>query len=189
MVVILGLGFLLFLPGLASPYWLDDYVHRSMVRGTFPSQRSPFDLYNFVSSEDRDLLVDTGVLPWWTHPRLTIRFFRPLSSVLRWLDFTITDLPAVHHVHSLVWWVAAVLGARALYKRWLGPRAALLATIVFALAPCHAVPLSWLANREVLITLTFGTFALAALTRLREGGRLRDGLGSDRALLVCAARR
>lgn len=171
---VLLIGFILFLPGLASPYWLDDYVHRSMVHGTFPSTRSPFDLYNFVTDEDRNLLIDRGVLPWWTHPHLTIRFFRPLSSALRWLDYKLSDHPALHHAHSLVWWIVAVLGARALFKRWLSPRAALIATAIFALAPCHAVPLSWLANREVLISLAFGSFALGALTRFRAEGRWRD---------------
>jgi hypothetical protein len=171
---VLLIGFILFLPGLASPYWLDDYVHRSMVHGTFPSKRSPFDLYNFVTDEDRNLLIDRGVLPWWTHPHLTIRFFRPLSSALRWLDYKLSDQPALHHAHSLVWWVIAVLGARALYRRWLSPRAVLIATAIFALAPCHAVPLSWLANREVLVSLAFGSFALCALTRFRAEGRWRD---------------
>ena len=121
--VIFALGLLLFLPGLLSPYWLDDYVHKAMVRGTFPSPRSPLDLYNFVTDEDRALLIDRGVLPWWTHPHLTIRFFRPLSSLLRWVDYKLSDLPALHHAHSFVWWVVAVMGARSLYRRWLSPRA------------------------------------------------------------------
>jgi hypothetical protein len=182
---VLGIGFLLFLPGLASPYWLDDYVHRSMVRGTFPSSRSPFDLYNFVTDEDRSRLVDTGVLPWWTHPHLTIRFFRPLSSVLRWLDFTVSDIPALHHAHSVVWWVLAVLGTRMLVKQWLPPRPALMATVIFALAPCHAVPLAWLANREVLVSIAFGSAALAALTRYRKRGAARDAVLAT-ALFACA---
>lgn len=172
------LGFLVFLPGLLSPYWLDDYVHKSMVRGTFPSPRSPFDLYNFVTDGDRALLIDRGVLPWWTHPHLTIRFFRPLSSALRWVDFTLSDHPLLHHAHSFAWWVIVVLAARTLFRvigsKCLSPRGLWIATFVFALAPCHAVPLSWLANREVLVSVAFGTFALAFTARFLEGGARRD---------------
>jgi len=174
--IVFSLGFLVFLPGLVSPYWLDDYVHKSMVRGTFPSPRSPFDLYNFVTDGDRKLLIDRGVLPWWTHPHLTIRFFRPLSSVLRWIDLTLTDNPIVQHAHSFLWWVVAVIGARSLYRESLSKRGAWIATFVFALAPCHAVPLSWLANREVLVSIAFGTFALAALARFLRRGARRDAL-------------
>jgi hypothetical protein len=157
-----------------SPYWLDDFVHAAMVRGTFPSPRSPFDLYNFVSNGDRALLIDRGVLPWWTHPHLTIRFFRPLASVLRWADMkALGDHPLLHHAHSLLWWTFAVLAVRALYRKWLAPRAAIMATAVFALAPCHATPIAWLANREVLIALVFGALAMSRAARFREEGGAR----------------
>ena len=144
-----------------------------MVRGTFPSPRSPFDLYNFVSNGDRALLIDRGVLPWWTHPHLTIRFFRPLASILRWADLKLGDHPLLQHVHSLVWWALAVLAARALYRKWLEPRAAIVATAVFALAPCHATPIAWLANREALMALVFGALATMQSARFREEGSAR----------------
>lgn len=172
--IILFLGFLLNLPGLLSPYWLDDFVHSAMVRGTFPSPRSPFDLYNFVSNGDRALLIDRGVLPWWTHPHLTIRFFRPLASVLRWADLkALGDHPLLHHAHSFLWWTFAVLAVRGLYRKWLAPTAAIMATAVFALAPCHATPIAWLANREVLIALVFGALAMSRAARFREEGGAR----------------
>ena len=144
-----------------------------MVRGTFPSPRGPFDLYNFVSDADRKLLVDRGVLPWWTHPHLTIRFFRPLSSLIRWTELRLGHHPLLEHVHSLAWWIAAVLAARALYRRWLSPRATILATAIFALAPCHATPVAWIANREVLIAVVFGTLGLVASARARSEGGAR----------------
>jgi hypothetical protein len=178
LAIIIGLGFLLNLPGLVSPYWLDDFVQAAMVRGTFPSPRSPFDLYNFVTDKDHAVLIDRGVLPWWTHPHLTIRFFRPLASVLRWADLKLGDHPLLQHAHSFLWWVAAVFAARAIYRRWLSPRATVLATAVFALAPCHATPIAWLANREVLIAVVFGALALGASAKLREQGGARHALAA-----------
>src|SRR5512133_3763042 len=41
------IGALVYLPALRSPFLLDDYLHASMIDGTFPARRGPFDLYNF----------------------------------------------------------------------------------------------------------------------------------------------
>ena len=165
--VVLVVGFVVFLPGLLSPYFQDDWAQRAMAWGTFPSPRSAFDLYDLVNDADRASLVESGVLPWWTHPHLVIKFFRPLSSLLRFADFQLSDLPLLHHLHSFVWWCVAVMGARALYREWLSPRAAAIATFVLAVAPCHVVPLAFLANREALVSLAFGAWGLHALVRAR----------------------
>ena len=164
-----------FSPALRASYLLDDYLHASMIRGTFPSPRNPFDLYNFVSDADRVLLQERGMLPWWSDPGLTLRFFRPLSSALLWADHRLLgERPLLLHLHSLLWWAAVVLGARALFRRWLAPQPARIATAVFALAPCHALPLAWLANRDVLVSLAYGFRALDAYLGFRETARLRD---------------
>ena len=179
--LVLG-GAVVFSPSLRSAYLLDDYLHASMIAGAYPAPRGPFDLYNFVSDADRDVLVERGMLPWWSDPRLTIRFFRPLSSALVWAEHRALGdagggrrATLLLHLHSLAWWAAVVLAARALFRRLLAPRPAWIATVVYALAPCHALPLAWLANREVLVSLAFGIPALGAYLRWRETWRLRDG--------------
>jgi hypothetical protein len=177
--VILGLGCLVFLPALLTPYLLDDVMQRAMVQGTFISARGPFGLYDFLGDADRPTLLERGLLPWWTDPHLTVRFLRPLSSALRWAEErTLPDSPVLFHLHSLLWWVAAVLGARRLFRRALGPRAVWLASCMFALGPWHALPIAWLANREALLSLALGAFALDAYLRWREQGLVRDALVS-----------
>lgn len=169
LALLLLAGVVVYLPALRAQYLIDDYLHASMVDGTFPAKRGPFDLYDFVNDKDRTVLAERGMLPWWSHPRLKIRFFRPLPSALRWADQRLFGrAPLIPHLHSMLWWVAAVLAARALFRRLLRPRPAWMAAIVFALAPCHALPLAWLANREALVSLSFGTFALGAYVRWRE---------------------
>lgn len=176
MALVLVLGALVFLPAVRSPYLLDDYLHAAMVDGRFVSPRGPFDLYDFVSDDDRAAMRERGLLPWWAHPRLRIRFLRPLSSALRYVELKmLAGRPLPMHLHSLAWWAAAVLSVRALLRRLLAPRAALLGTAIFALGPWHVLPIAWLANREVLVSLTFGALALAAHSRWRERGRLGDG--------------
>ena len=53
-----------------------------------------------------------------------------------------------------------------------------MATFIFALAPCHAIPVSWLANREVLVSVALGTFALGALVRFLRDGSMKNGVAA-----------
>ena len=176
-VLILLAGFLIFFPTLQSPFLLDDYLQAAMVDGTFPCKRGIFDLYDFVNDADRAVLNERGLLTWWSDPHLQIRFFRPLASALRWGEHLVIGRNSFFlHLHSFCWWFVAVLGARSLYQRALSKRAALMATVIFALAPCHVMPLAWLANREVFMSLAFGTFALHAYVQFRETRRAVQGL-------------
>lgn len=167
--IVFVLGIVGFSPAWRSPFLLDDYLHVAMVDGTFPVRRGPVDLYDFVSDVDRKVLTERGVLPWWSHPQLTIRFFRPLSSAMLWASHRAFGARAIAlHMPSMLWWMAAVLAAHALFRRAFTRRVSLFATAMFALAPCHAIPLAWLANFEVLVSLALGIVGLAGYVRWRE---------------------
>ncbi len=186
LAVVLVLGSIVHFPALRAELMLDDFLHSSMLEGTFPVARHPLDLYNFVDDSDRAILLERGLLPWWSHPALTIRFFRPLSSGLLWADHALLGEGALsRHVHSYLWWVLAVVAAAALLRRSFSPRVAWMATFAYALAPCHAMPLAWIANREVLVSLAFGTAALIAYLRWRE--QRRPGDAALAALLFSGA--
>ena len=106
-----------------------------------------------------------------------MRFFRPLSSALVWLDNRgFGGLTVEQHVHSFVWWAAAALAVHALFRRAFSARVAVMGAFVFAVAPCHAVPLVWIANREVLLSTALGTAALLVYSRWRDEGKVRDAL-------------
>ena len=168
---------LVHLPALATPFFLDDYVQMAMADGQYPGHHGVVDLYDFIDDSNRTELLDMGVFPWWTDPKLVVRFFRPLSSALLWADHWVFGrAPLLFHLHSLLWWAAACLAAHTLFRRSFSPRVALLATSAFALSPCHVLPLAWIANREALVSIALGAFALAAYSRWREKGRPLDGL-------------
>ncbi|HEX3345082.1 MAG TPA: hypothetical protein VHS09_10950, partial [Polyangiaceae bacterium] len=174
LALLFAAGVVLFLPAIRAPFFLDDYMQASMSEGTFPAPRfGAFDLYDFVNDGDRAVLYERGILPWWAEPSLQVRFFRPLSSALLWADYhAFHGSPLPLHLHSFLWWIATVLAARVLYRRLLAPRVAAIATVLFALAPCHVFPIAWLANREALVSIAFGIAALDAYLRWRDGGRL-----------------
>jgi len=162
---------------LRAPLTLDDFAQRAMIEGTLTPSRGPFNLYDFISNDNRAALLERGAIPWWSDGRLVIRFLRPLPSALVWIDHRLFGYgAAAPHILSLLWWVAAVLAAYALYRKAIGPRAALLAALIFALSPTLAIPLVWLANREALITLTFAASALTLYLRWRQDRSRAAGL-------------
>lgn len=164
--VLIALGVVVFLPAITAPFFLDDFLHVAMVEGEFPGRRSAFDFYDFVADDNRAEMLERGLLPWWTHPALRIRFFRPLASVLVWFDHALFGHHALPmHLHSVLWWALAVLVVHRLFAQTFARRTSLIATAVFALAPCHWLPLAWLANRETLLAITFGVSGLLVVRR------------------------
>lgn len=162
----LALALFLQWPSLQVGFRGDDYVQRAMFRGEFPSPRSAFDLFSFASgtADDYQRLVDFGHLPWWTHPQLRLRMWRPLASALMALDFTLFDTRAeLHHVHSLLWFGLLLTAAGRLLFRILPGPAAALALVMYATGPCHTLPVGWLANRSTIVGSALAFFALDVL--------------------------
>ena len=170
-----------------ATFALDDFAQRAMIEGTLTTRRGPFNLYDLIADDNRAALLDRGVIPWWSEPHLTIRFLRPLPSLLIWVDHRLFGNGAFGpHVFSFLWWAAAVLAAHVLYRTAVGNRAAWIATLVFALSPTLAVPLVWLANRTVLLSVTFGALALALYVRWRADRRSAVGLATAGAFGAAA---
>lgn len=172
---------------LRAPLEMDDVAQRAMIEGKLTPRRGPFNLYDFVADDNRGALLDRGVIPWWSEPNLVTRFLRPLPSVLVWLDHRLFGYGALGpHALSFLWWVAAVMAAHVLYRTTLGTGTALAATAVFALSPTLAIPLVWAANRNVIVTLTFGAIALALYARWREERRPVLGVATAAAFVATA---
>ena len=172
---------------LRAPLEMDDVAQRAMIEGKLTPKRAPFNLYDFVADDNRAALLDRGVIPWWSDPNLVIRFLRPLPSALVWLDYRFFGYGAFGpHALSFVWWAAAVIAAHALYRTAFGMRTALVATAVFALSPTLAIPLVWAANRNVIVTLTFGALALALYIRWRNDKRPVQGVATAAAFVATA---
>lgn len=165
---------------------LDDFGQRAMIEGRLTPRRGPFNLYDLVADDNRAALLDRGVIPWWSDPHLSVRFLRPLPSLLIWIDHKLFGYGAfAPHLLSFAWWAMAVLAAHLLYRTATEKRAAWIATVVFAFSPTLAVPLAWLADRCILVTLTFGAWALALYVRWRN--ERRPVLGWATAGAFCAA--
>lgn len=183
------LGLTLQWPSYHGGFRSDDYVQWAMFHGEFPAPRSKLDLFSFAAGTRADeALVDFGHLPWWAHPELRLLMWRPLASALMALDFALFDRDAaLHHAHSLLWFCLLLVAAAKLLWRILPPPSAALALLMFASAPCHILPVGWLANRSTLVACAWAFLALdlQLLARERPGlwPRLGCALASSVALL------
>ena len=149
----------------------DDFMQYGMVVGAYPGEGyAPFDLYAFLRRGP--ILIDhieAGTAPWWSVPELHGTVLRPLSSLLLWFDHTL--LPGrieLWHAHSMLWFGCSTLALGLVLGRLLPAPMALLAVLFYACEAGTVSPLSWLANRCVLICVTFGLLAFWAQLEWRR---------------------
>ena len=95
---------------------VDDVVQRARLQGVpipgLGATRNVYlELFSFCPDETtRAAMRDVGFLPWWTHPAARWAFLRPLSAATHVLDYRLwPDRIALQHVHSLLWYAAAIL--------------------------------------------------------------------------------
>ncbi len=180
---ILLLGLLLGLCSLPAGLVIDDYVLRMHLeqRWLLPDPHPVLSLFSFVPGEaaGRQLMIDQGILPWWTHPELHLSFFRPLSALTHALDDALwRDRIWLQHLHSVAWWMLCLVTVGGLLRQVLGRGAvAALALLLFAVEDAHAWPIWWLSNRNALVTLSLGALAAWMYVRWRQGGAGRDLAG------------
>ena len=170
------LAMLLALPTLWLPFMLDDTFHRLALEGWLSGEAAhPYfdgwvDPYGLPSCF-RFFEPGRGehFMPWWTDPDLTIRFWRPLSSLDALVDHVaFGDRAWAWHLHSVLWYGVLVAAACSVYRLALGP-VALVAAGLFAVDETHFLPVAWIANRNAIIAGALGLFGLSAHLRWRSG--------------------
>ena len=124
-----------------------------------------------------EALIRNGPLPWWTHPELKLSLWRPLSSLLMWLDVAAFGRQSVwlYHLHSAAWYLAVIAACAVLLRRALPGAIGAGALLLFAIDGVHWMSVTWLAQRNALVAAAPALLALAAHVRWREEG-WRPGL-------------
>ncbi len=173
---------ILFSPSLWLGFVSDDLMHRLYLLDELSLQDviddgllcSFTEMYDFTKN-DSDFVSaakDIGQIPWWTSDNWNMSFFRPLTEATHRLDYWLwPDTPLLMHLHSLLWAAGILFLVSNLYRKNLNkPWIAGLATLLFAITHTHAIPVSWLANRNALIAVFFGVLSLLAHDRWRKDG-------------------
>lgn len=153
------LAFLLSMPMLGSGLFLDDFEQR--IKLLTGDTTNIFQTFRY-GDPFTDALIQSGVLPWWTHEATKTNFFRPLAEVFLILDYALwPDNFALMHLHSNLWYVALVLIVGLAYRALIPAAwAAGLAAILFAIDGYHAGAVIWLCNRNVLISMSCALLCL-----------------------------
>lgn len=179
LLVLLGLAFLIMFPSLGDGLVIDDILHRNVFAGATAFDKdtgSPLmSMFRFFPAEPKiqRRMRDAGQLPWWTSPRFTGTFWRPVSAATHALDYGLwPGSPWLMHVHSLLWYLFVLLLALLLYRVFL-PEQWIVHTALwlFALHEAFAFPVTWLANRNALVGLVMGFLCLLSHHQWRATGR------------------
>jgi hypothetical protein len=177
--VITAIALVLVLPSLSQRFVLDDYLLGLFQRkqGVIDSlgTRSPVDFFTFTTgvASANHAMMDQGVLlPWWTDERHLNAFFRPLSSLTHFVDFSLwPQSPLLMHAHSIAWFAALLLVVAWLYRGLSSaPWLCGFAFLLFAFDDAHGATLSWLANRNSIIAATFAFLGLGFHHKYRSQG-------------------
>ncbi|MHC4518831.1 MAG: hypothetical protein ACYTAS_09610, partial [Planctomycetota bacterium] len=174
-LAVMVLAIVLVLPSLKAGLLFDDYHHKLLFSGSDSPARlldSPLDLFCFFDAdpERAQQLMDTGLFPWWATRNAKAAFWRPISSLTHWLDYTLwPNTAALMHAQSILWYGLLALAAVFLYRR-LAPAASIaaVAALFFAFDDAHGTPVGFLSNRNALIAATFGVLTLIAHDRYRR---------------------
>ncbi|MGZ3448527.1 MAG: hypothetical protein ACXVEF_02955 [Polyangiales bacterium] len=183
--MVAALGALATAPAIATGLQLDDLLHRAALDRIEPYATwvsSPWKLFTFFDGTPAHnaWLRDVSFLPWFADPQLKVAFFRPVSIATHLLDHRLfPGAPWAMHVHSIAWYAALVAMVAVFYRRVIATRwVAGLAAVLYAVDDAHAVPASWIANRNATIASAF-----AVLTLILHDRAVRD---RSRAALVLA---
>ena len=173
---ILLLTAFLCLPALFMDIHSDDYWHYAFINDAVPFKEikdlSLFGLFSFVDGDPERLvdLVDIGFLPWWTFEGYKILFWRPLSELTHWLDYSFWPTHGgIMHFQSVLWYLALLGMLFKLYDRVQVGKVALgMALLFYAIDASHAVNVTWIAGRNALLATFFGVSLLYFHIRARE---------------------
>ena len=165
-IFVIILTALLVMPGINSGFTTDDWLHRIFLKNKKFVEvdrnlsLTPYGMFSFLDGNTKTIntLKDNGLLPWWSFEKLRMSFWRPLTELTHVLDYTLwADSPLAMHIHSFILYGILLFLLFVFYRRLLNPLwIAGLAILLYAIDDAHAVPVSWIANRNALLAVIFG---------------------------------
>jgi hypothetical protein len=168
----------------------DDYIHLGTLEGTVQGFGSaPFRLYEFMdgSAEHWRRQSENGPLPWFAHPEIKIKFFRPISSGLLALDhYVFGQRSWGYRIQAILWYLLLVVAHGLWARRMIPPApgesssaptagaawhpAAMLGTLIFVVSDNQWLNVLWSAGRWVLVSAALALLGCFFYARWRQDG-------------------
>jgi hypothetical protein len=157
----------------------DDFYWSAVFSGSpgLPEvDNAMLDTFSFGKGtpEEHAKYLARGVVPWWSDPGWKISFWRPLASLSHYIDFTLwKNHTWLMHLHSMLLYGFLAFATTRLYQRHISPSwIAGLAGLLFAVDSAHGLSVSWLSNRNAILSALFAVLVLLAHDSWRQHGRL-----------------
>lgn len=169
----------LYFPFMAIGLIVDDFYHFAMINNSAITQLTEASsLYGFFHFVDTDVqrtqfLIDQGLIPWWTADNFKFVFFRPLTELSLFIDYSLfASNTYLMHLHSILWKFLAAASVFYCTMQITKDRAlSTLCTLLFAVDATHAITVGWLANRSALMAAAFGLLAVAFYLKALDNSR------------------
>lgn len=118
--------------------------------------------FSFIDRSNVGWLIEQGRIPWWSSPDLKISFFRPVTALTYYLDYSYWPRSLeLMHLQSILWFLIVcslvLIYYEKIFNSW---KTALLAASLFTADFNHLTSITWLADRNRLIALFFGLLTL-----------------------------
>lgn len=167
------LVFALLLPGLMVGPVFDDWFHAADAHAETSWATRLFSLYDFFAADEVAVGRRHGLLPWWADDALSIRFFRPLSSLLLSIDHQLLDGGGVwSHLHAALWFALTLYAAHRVFSLLFDVADARWITPLYGILSCHTVPLALAAARHSHVSAALALASFECLIRALRTSRL-----------------
>lgn len=166
LTIAIGVG--LTAPSLFIGFHLDDWIGR-FIFSDLPGAARLYRIYSGGygaangNHADAIWMINEGFAPWWMDTEVLLSFYRPISLATHLLDAALWPNSAIMwHAHSLLWLGILIWCAIRAYRSVQGPVVGGLAALLFAVDQAHAMPVSFITNRYILIATAMCLLALQA---------------------------
>ena len=160
-------GTALYIPTIFLGLLSDDFFLRGHLEidkiTTFNVLNAINSAFSFITEANRLEGMRVGILPWWSDPQVTVNIYRPLAALTQFLDYQLWPSNFLYmHIHSLVWYSILLVAILSLYRKFFSntKHFYLLAALLFIFDKTHLSSISWLANRNDLLSSLFLTATL-----------------------------
>jgi hypothetical protein len=164
-------AFLLIFPSFFMDFFADDFLFLEKIEGRFPFPTKAWNYYDFISP-DREIFEqykENNIVPWWSHPELRFKFFRPLSSLLFALDYQLFGRNTLgYHLHCFFWLFLLLWVFGLLLQRFFSEPVGVLALWIYTLSSAYLLSTIWVSNRHALISIVPVFWGLWFYLRYRE---------------------